>query len=50
MDSNKLTEQEWHKKQAIENFNLTWDLIDKNDRTKEEDLMMIHTSHTSRFH
>lgn len=50
MDFNKITEQEWYKKQTIENFNLTWDLIDENDRTKKEDLMMIHTTHTSRFH
>lgn len=50
MDSEKLTEQEWHKKQAIVNFNLTWDLIDKKDRTAEDDLLMIHAAHASRFH
>jgi len=50
MDSEKFTEHEWHKKQAIENFNLTWDLIDKKDRTAEDDLLMIHTAHASRFH
>jgi hypothetical protein len=46
----KFTKEEWHRKQAIENFNKTWDLIDKKERTKEEDLEMIHTAHTSRFH
>lgn len=50
MDENKLAVQEWHKKQAIENFNGTWDLIDKKDRTKEEDILMIHSAHTSRYH
>ncbi|MEA2065858.1 MAG: hypothetical protein U9O65_01960, partial [Thermotogota bacterium] len=50
MDSNKLTEREWHEKQAIENFNRTWDLIDKIDRTAEDALQMIHTAHASRFH
>ena len=50
MEKNDLTIQEWHKKQAIENFNSTWDLIDKGDRTKNEELEMIHTAHASRFH
>jgi hypothetical protein len=44
------TLQQWHKSQAIKNFNDTWDLIDKKDRTQEEDLKMIHTAHASRFH
>ncbi|MBM7615730.1 hypothetical protein [Alkaliphilus hydrothermalis] len=48
-DSN-LTLQEWHKKQAINNFNETWNFIDKKDRTKEDDAMMIHTAHASCFH
>lgn len=45
-----LSLQEWHKKQAIDNFNSTWDYIDKKDRTKEDDINMIHTAHASRFH
>ncbi len=44
------TLQEWHRKQAVENFNGTWDLIDKVDRTPEEQLKMIHMAHASRFH
>lgn len=46
----KLTLKEWHRKQAVDNFNKTWDLIEKKDRTKKEDLEMIHTAHASRFH
>lgn len=39
-----------HKKFAVECFNSTWDLIDKKDRTKDEELEMINLVHTSRFH
>ncbi len=46
----KFTLTEWHRKQAVENFNKTWDLMEKKDRTHEEDLEMIHTAHASRFH
>ena len=50
MELDKLSAQEWHKKQAINNFNGTWDLIDKKERTKDEAVKMIHMAHTSRFH
>lgn len=46
----KLTLQEFHKKQAIELFNATWDLIDVNERTHKQDVDMIHTAHASRYH
>lgn len=39
-----------HKKLAIDNFNKTWDLIDLTDRTKDQDIEMIHTAHASLFH
>lgn len=39
-----------HKSIAMSCFNATWDLIDKKDRTEEENLKMIHTAHASRFH
>lgn len=39
-----------HKKLAVDNFNKTWDLIDKKDRSKQEDRQMIHTAHASLFH
>lgn len=38
------------KKEAIKCFNATWDLIDKQDRTAEENLKMIHMAHASRYH
>ncbi|MBP3041023.1 hypothetical protein J9303_16260 [Bacillaceae bacterium Marseille-Q3522] len=50
MSEQTLTLQEWHKKQAITNFNATWDLMEKKERTAEDNLKMIHTSHASRFH
>ncbi len=50
MDEECFSTQEWHKKQAVDNFNGTWDLIDKKDRTEEENLKMIHMAHASRFH
>jgi len=31
-------------------FNACWDLIEKEDRTVEEDIEMIHLAHTSRWH
>jgi hypothetical protein len=42
--------EEVHKKLAVDLFNLTWNLLDKKDRTKEEDDKMIHAAHASRFH
>lgn len=42
--------QDWHKQQAIELFNETWDLMDKKNRTDEEIFLMIHMAHASRFH
>ena len=42
--------KESHRKFAIDLFNLTWNLLDKKDRTPEEDDKMIHAAHASRFH
>jgi hypothetical protein len=42
--------EETHKKFAVGLFNSTWNLMDKKDRTKEEDDKMIHSAHASRFH
>lgn len=46
---NKPTADE-HKKLAVRLFNLTWSLLDKKDRAREEDDKMIHAAHASRFH
>lgn len=42
--------KELHKKFAIDLFNLTWNLLDKKDRTIGEDDKMIHAAHASRYH
>lgn len=43
-------EQQEHKKLGIKYFNGTWDLIDKKDRSSEENLQMIHMAHQSQHH
>ncbi len=48
-EKGKFSEEE-HKKFAVGLFNLTWSLLDKKDRTREEDDKMIHAAHASRFH
>lgn len=47
MDENEL---KTHRKFAVDRFNSTWDLMDKKERTHEEDLKMIHSAHASRYH
>ncbi|MHA2288934.1 MAG: hypothetical protein ACXABG_09105 [Promethearchaeota archaeon] len=39
-----------HEKFAKQGFNKTWDLLEKKDRTPEEDTEMVHTVHASRHH
>lgn len=39
-----------HKKFAVNCFNDCWNLVDKNDRTHEDELQMIYLAHASRFH
>lgn len=50
MNAETLTIAEWHKKQAVDLFNETWDLLDLEERTDEQTFMMIHTAHASRYH
>ncbi len=50
MSNEYSTMTEWHKKQAIKLFNATWDLIDKDKRTHEDEINMIHMSHASLYH
>lgn len=50
MEEERLSIGEWDKRQAVDNFNAVWELLEKESRTKEEDLLMIHTAHASRFH
>jgi tetratricopeptide (TPR) repeat protein len=49
-EEQKLTELEFHKKAGVDLFNMTWDLLDKKDRTQEENDRMIHAAHASRYH
>jgi hypothetical protein len=39
-----------HQQVAKDLFNQTWTLLDKTDRSEEEDDLMIHSSHASRYH
>ena len=39
-----------HKQLAIDLFNRTWELLDKSERTQEEEDEMIHAAHASRYH
>ncbi len=39
-----------HKQFAIELFNNTWDMLEKNDRSDYDDVRMIHMAHTSLYH
>jgi hypothetical protein len=46
----RYTETECHKKFAVDCFNHVWSLLEKADRTTEEDDEMVHAAHASRFH
>ncbi len=41
--------KDFQKQQAIDCFNKTWDYIDMEKRSKEDDFQMIHCAHTSRY-
>ncbi len=40
----------WHREVAVGQFNATWDLIDKADRTADDDATMLLAATTSRWH
>lgn len=42
--------KEDHRKLAVQYFNDTWTLMDKKDRTVDEDFMMLHLTHASCYH
>ena len=50
VEEKKYTERECHTKFAVDCFNLVWSLMDKKDRTREEEDRMVHAAHASRFH
>ena len=41
---------ETHKRLGVELFNLTWDYIEKEDRSPVEQDRMINAAHASRYH
>lgn len=45
-----MSEEEMHKKFAASCFNLVWQLIEKKDRTAEDEDKMINAAHASRYH
>jgi hypothetical protein len=49
MTEKKPSEEE-HRKFAVDLFNLVWSLLDKKDRSKDDDDKMVHAAHASRFH
>jgi hypothetical protein len=40
----------FHRKCAVDLFNQVWDLMEKEHRTPQEELNMIHYAHASRYH
>ncbi len=46
----RMTEREWHRKQAASLFNQVWRYLEKKRRTPDDDLAMIHAAHASRYH
>ena len=50
MSQDEAPSKEEHRKFAVSLFNLTWSLLDKKDRTVEENDKMVHAAHASRYH
>ena len=46
----RLTEREWHRKEAAALFNQVWRYLEAKRRTPAEDDAMIHAAHASRYH
>jgi hypothetical protein len=49
-DEERYSLEEAHKKFAVDCFNGVWNLLEKKDRTAEEDDEMMHAAHASRYH
>lgn len=45
-----LSEQDTHRKFAVQTFNRVWELLEKSSRTQEEIDEMLHAAHASRYH
>lgn len=46
----RMTEREWHRREAAHLFNDVWRLLEKRRRTPAEVDAMIHEAHASRYH
>jgi len=44
------TEQLWHKKFAVDLNHLVWSLLEKVDRSSEDEDKMVHAAHASHYH
>jgi hypothetical protein len=44
------SEQEFHRKVAVECFNKTWDFLKKKDNTRNDEQLMLNLAHSSRYH
>ncbi|MBC8384961.1 MAG: hypothetical protein H8E57_05540 [Candidatus Cloacimonetes bacterium] len=49
-EEKKFTSKEAHQAFASGLFNYTWDLLEKKDRTPEDDEMMVNAAHSSLYH
>lgn len=49
-DDVRLTETEWHTKCAKDLFNLTWDYLDRTDRSPDDDAAMLNAAYGSCYH
>lgn len=45
-----LSDPAQHRKLGVDLFNYVWTLLEKPDRTKDEDEEMVHAAHASRWH
>ena len=50
MEEKQLTIQQAHKYFGVELNRLTWSLLEKENRTRDEDEQMLHAVHASHFH
>lgn len=50
MTKEKFTEEEAHRRFAAMCFNQIWPLLEKPDRTKKDNQLMVHLAHASYYH
>ncbi len=45
-----MSDKKTHREFAVQCFNGVWGLLDKDDRSPDDDVRMIHMAHASRYH